>query len=175
MRELTNPPGVAPPADFQGALPLVYATGPGPAVVSIDVNNDIRPGLIHNIFATIPGRDYGSPKDRAVLLGNHRDAWVYGAADPNSGTAQLLEVANALGALLAKGWRPLRTLVLCSWSGEEYGLLGSLSLVGASRFSSYPFADVMKHGTKQIAVQCFPGSNATLVYNFTIFVFKYKS
>ena len=125
MRELTNPPGVAPPADFQGALPLVYATGPGPAVVSIDVNNDIRPGLIHNIFATIPGRDYGSPTDRAVLLGNHRDAWVFGACDPNSGTAALLEVARGLGKLLRTGWRPRRTLILCSWDGEEYGLLGS--------------------------------------------------
>lgn len=28
------------------------------------------------------------------MLGNHRDAWVYGAADPNSGTAALLEVRS---------------------------------------------------------------------------------
>lgn len=31
---------------------------------------------------------------RYVMLGNHRDAWVYGAADPNSGTAALLEVSH---------------------------------------------------------------------------------
>ena len=62
--------------------------------------------------------------DQPVLLGNHRDAWVFGAADPNSGTAQLLEVARGLGALLRTGWRPLRTIYLLSWSGEEYGLLG---------------------------------------------------
>lgn len=60
-----------------------------------------------------------------MILGNHRDAWVYGAADPNSGTASLLEVARGLGSLLKVGWQPLRSLVLCSWSGEEYGLLGS--------------------------------------------------
>ena len=60
-----------------------------------------------------------------VLGHHHRDAWVYGAADPNSGTAQLLEVAKGLGALLRSGWRPRRSIVLCSWSGEEYGLLGS--------------------------------------------------
>lgn len=29
---------------------------------------------------------------RFVLLGNHRDAWTFGAVDPNSGTAALLEV-----------------------------------------------------------------------------------
>jgi len=36
---------------------------------------------------------------RYVLLGNHRDAWVYGAADPSSGTATLLEIARSFGAL----------------------------------------------------------------------------
>ena len=29
---------------------------------------------------------------RFVILGNHRDAWTFGAVDPNSGTAALLEV-----------------------------------------------------------------------------------
>jgi hypothetical protein len=32
----------------------------------------------------------GVQEDRAVILGNHRDAWVFGAADPNSGTATML-------------------------------------------------------------------------------------
>lgn len=50
---------------------------------------------------------------------------VYGAADPNSGTASLIEVANGLGALLKTGWKPKRSIYLLSWSGEEYGLLGS--------------------------------------------------
>lgn len=30
-----------------------------------------------------------------------------------------------LGQLRKTGWRPGRTLVLCSWDAEEYGLLGS--------------------------------------------------
>ena len=50
---------------------------------------------------------------------------VYGAADPNSGTASLIEVARGLGKLLKGGWKPLRSIYLLSWSGEEYGLLGS--------------------------------------------------
>jgi N-acetylated-alpha-linked acidic dipeptidase len=51
---------------------------------------------------------------------------VYGAADPNSGTAALIEVARGLGRLYTDhNWRPLRSIYLLSWSGEEYGLLGS--------------------------------------------------
>ena len=37
--------------------------------------------------------------DRHVILGNHRDAWVFGAVDPNSGTATLMEMARSLGIL----------------------------------------------------------------------------
>lgn len=33
---------------------------------------------------------------RFVILGNHRDAWTFGAVDPNSGTATLLEVLKHL-------------------------------------------------------------------------------
>jgi Transferrin receptor-like dimerisation domain/Peptidase family M28 len=50
---------------------------------------------------------------------------VFGAADPNSGTASLLEVARGLGTLVKSGWQPRRSIYLLSWSGEEYGLLGS--------------------------------------------------
>jgi hypothetical protein len=39
---------------------------------------------ISNVVATIPGRHYGAEADRWVVLGNHRDAWVFGASDPNS-------------------------------------------------------------------------------------------
>ena len=60
-------------------------------------------------------------------MGNHRDSWIKGgAADPNSGSAVLLSIAKALGRLKTKhGWKPLRTIVLASWDGEEYALLGS--------------------------------------------------
>ena len=39
------------------------------------------------------------PVDRYVMLGNHHDAWVFGAVDPNSGTATLMELARALNDL----------------------------------------------------------------------------
>lgn len=75
-----------------------------------------------NTYAVIPGQ----LSDEIVLVGNHRDAWVYGASDPNAGTASVFEVVKGLGELMQKkDWKPLRTIVIASWSGEEYGLLGS--------------------------------------------------
>jgi len=50
---------------------------------------------------------------------------VYGAADPSSGTAAMLEAVHGLGELLKSGWRPRRTIVFGSWDAEEQGLIGS--------------------------------------------------
>lgn len=36
-------------------------------------------------------------------------AWVLGGADPVSGTVSLHEIIRGYGALLRKGWKPLRT------------------------------------------------------------------
>ncbi len=63
--------------------------------------------------------------DEWVVAGNHRDAWVYGAVDPNSGTAAMLETVHGLGELLKSGWKPKRTIVFGSWDAEEEGLIGS--------------------------------------------------
>lgn len=37
------------------------------------------------------------------MIGNHRDGWVYGALDPSSGTAVLMEVARLIGQMLKDG------------------------------------------------------------------------
>ena len=42
-----------------------------------------------------------------------------GATDPTSGTASINEVIRGFGALLAQGWKPLRTVVFASWDAEE--------------------------------------------------------
>ena len=60
-----------------------------------------------------------------MILGNHRDAWGYGASDPSSGTAVLMEMARVLGERVRAGWRPRRSIVLVSWAAEEAGLMGS--------------------------------------------------
>ena len=72
----------------------------------------------------------GTSQDEVIVVGNHRDAWIVGgAADPNSGSAVMIELSKAFSALLETGWKPKRTIVLCSWDAEEYGLLGSTEWV----------------------------------------------
>jgi N-acetylated-alpha-linked acidic dipeptidase len=83
---------------------------------------DYQLRTIWNVIGTIPG---SVEPDRWVMLGNHRDAWVYGAVDPGSGTAATLEACRALGAAVKAAWKPRRTILYASWDAEEYGLVGS--------------------------------------------------
>jgi N-acetylated-alpha-linked acidic dipeptidase len=110
------------PTGWQGGLPLAYHVGPGPAEVSLSVVMDYKLRKIWNVIATIPGT---VEPERWVLIGNHRDAWVYGAVDPGSGTAATLEMCRAIGSAVKSGWKPRRTLLYASWDAEEYGLVGS--------------------------------------------------
>jgi N-acetylated-alpha-linked acidic dipeptidase len=114
--------GAPVPSGWQGGLPLPYHVGPGPAEVQLSVSMDYQLRTIWNVIATIPGT---VEPERWVMVGNHRDAWVYGAVDPGSGTAATLEMCRALGAAVKNGWKPRRTLKYASWDGEEYGLVGS--------------------------------------------------
>lgn len=119
---LENLGGPETPREWQGALPFTYHVGPGPVRVKVHIKQDYRYWPIWNVIGKIPGSKY---PDEWVVLGNHRDAWVYGAVDPNSGTAAMLESVRGLGALLKQGWRPERTIVFGSWDAEEEGLIGS--------------------------------------------------
>ena len=114
--------GQAVPAGWQGGLPFAYHVGPGPAEVSFSVQMDYDVRTIWNVIATIKG---DTEPESWVMIGNHRDAWVYGAVDPGSGSATTLEACRALGAAVKAGWKPRRTLVYASWDAEEYGLVGS--------------------------------------------------
>eukprot|EP00752_Nemacystus_decipiens_P007436 g6646.t1 len=117
--------GAAAPEGFQGGLNFTYTVGPSrDTTVKMVVKNEEHVGPLWNVIGTIPGT-LPARLDQPIVLGNHRDAWVFGAVDPNSGTACLIEVARGLGALLKGGWKPMRTIILCSWSGEELGMLGS--------------------------------------------------
>jgi N-acetylated-alpha-linked acidic dipeptidase len=87
---------------------------------------DYQRRIIWDVIGTVKGSEL--PEER-VVVGNHRDAWVYGAVDPSSGTAAMLESVHGIGALLKQGWRPKRTIVFCSWDAEEEGLIGSTEWV----------------------------------------------
>ena len=102
-----------------------------------------------NILAVIPGSDE-QLKNEYVLVGGHYDhvgfgnqtnsrgpfGVVHNGADDNaSGTAGVLEIAQALAGLTAK---PKRSVLIAFWDGEEKGLLGS------KHYVDYPAISVSK-------------------------------
>ena len=118
--------GAGVPQGWQGALGYRYHEGPGGVTVHLVSQQDYQRRTIWDVIGTIKG---SQEPDNWVVVGNHRDAWVYGAVDPNSGTASMLESVHGVGALLKQGWRPRRTIVFCSWDAEEEGLIGSTEWV----------------------------------------------
>ncbi|MGA2341655.1 MAG: transferrin receptor-like dimerization domain-containing protein [Steroidobacteraceae bacterium] len=118
---LENMNGAEVPPDWRGALPITYRfTGAVTVHLHVDMDTRIKP------YTVVEARIRGSElPEEWVLFGNHRDAWVYGGVDPVSGTAAMLELTRSLGELKRRGLRPRRTLIACSWDGEEYALTGS--------------------------------------------------
>ncbi len=123
---LRNLKGRVAPESWRGSLPITYHVGPGPAKVHLKLVFDWQVRPLFDVIARIDGSTY---PDEWVIHGNHHDAWVNGADDPTSGNVALIEEARAFGELLETGWRPKRTIVLASWDGEEWGLLGSTEWV----------------------------------------------
>ena len=137
-------PGV--PQSWQGALPFRYHLGGSDPQAGSQIGHrnggqvdpfegvkvhlvsqqDYQRRIIWDVIGRIPGSEL---PDEWVIVGNHRDAWVYGAVDPSSGTAAMLESVHGVGALLKQGWRPKRTLIFASWDAEEEGLIGSTEWV----------------------------------------------
>jgi N-acetylated-alpha-linked acidic dipeptidase len=119
---LENMDGPEAPKEWQGGLPIKYRLG-GERVrvrVKADMDTRVMPNYV------VEGRIRGSElPDEWIILGNHRDAWEFGGVDPSSGTASMMEMTRALGELKKQGLRPRRTLVICSWDGEEVALTGS--------------------------------------------------
>lgn len=114
---------------------ITYNIGPGyedDSYLTIEVNTELKESIIHNVIATIDGC---TEPDRYVLIGNHRDAWTFGAADPLSGTAVMIELSEALiETMRSQNWCPRRSIVFCSWAAEEYGLIGSTEWVSPSDY-----------------------------------------
>jgi hypothetical protein len=121
--------GQAVPAEWKGGVPEVeWWTGDlsSPTVHLKNEQDEVERQPIWNIMGKIQGIEQG---EKSIIIGNHRDAWAFGAADPGSGTALLVEIARIFGDLKRHGWRPLRTIEFASWDGEEYNLIGSTEYV----------------------------------------------
>jgi hypothetical protein len=134
------------PEEWTGGLPnLEYWSGnlSSPRVRLLNDQDEVDEQPIWNVMGRITGVEQ---KEKAVIVGNHRDAWVYGATDPGSGTAVMMEVVRIFGDLMQNGWRPLRTIVFASWDGEEYNLIGSTEYVenniDALRRDAYAYLNV---------------------------------
>ena len=104
-------PGKEAPEKWRGDLNITYRLGPDFSEASMEielvVNNKREIKSIYNVIGTIYGKE---EPNRYVLMGNHRDAWVFGAVDASSGTSTTTEVARGLGRLRKEGWIPRRTI-----------------------------------------------------------------
>eukprot|EP01137_Pigoraptor_chileana_P024408 Opistho-2@92314 len=118
--------GPAVPSSWVGGIPgVTYRLGgqlTGDVAIRVVVSSNFTVAPIANVCGSIRG---SVEPDRVVIMGNHRDAWVYGGADPSSGTAAMMEAVRVFGELRKGGWQPRRTLTMCSWDAEEFGLIGS--------------------------------------------------
>jgi N-acetylated-alpha-linked acidic dipeptidase len=114
--------GPTAPQKWQGGLPLQYRLGPTSDKIHLVIENDKKVRSIWNVVGRLRGTER---PDEWVVLGNHRDAWVFGGVDPSSGSATMMETARAFGELKRSGWRPRRTLIFASWDAEEFTLTGS--------------------------------------------------
>lgn len=114
--------GPVAPDGWRGGLPFTYHIGPSSQDVHLKLVFNWKMVECRDVIAVLKGSE---KPDDWVIRGNHHDAWVTGADDPLSGQVAMLNEARAIGALTKAGWRPKRTLIYCSWDGEEPGLLGS--------------------------------------------------
>ncbi len=108
-------PAAAASLPASQALAAIAAAG-GTARLTTHAHTASTPSP--SIIAELPGSDPAS----VVMLGAHLDSVVDGPGinDDGSGVAALLEIARALA-----GTRPVATIRLAFWSGEELGLHGS--------------------------------------------------
>ncbi|XP_072528216.1 N-acetylated-alpha-linked acidic dipeptidase 2 [Salminus brasiliensis] len=172
---LKNMGGASPPAGWTGALNVSYRIGPGfthdflQNKVRMNIHTYNQVTRIYNVIGKIRG---AQEPDRYVILGGHRDAWVFGGIDPVSGAAVVHETVRAAGTLMHKGWRPRRTLIFASWDAEEFGLLGSTEWAEDNvkmlqeRAVAYINADSAIEGMYTLRVDCTPSLH-TVVYDIT--------
>jgi N-acetylated-alpha-linked acidic dipeptidase len=118
--------GQVAPSEWRGSLPITYRIGPGPAKVHMRLQMDYAQRRLINVVGKITG---AVAPEEWIVVGSHRDAWVYGASDSVSGHVSMMSVARAMSEMMKSGWRPRRSILFVSWDGEEQGLLGSTEWV----------------------------------------------
>ena len=123
LKLLRHIDGRVVPREWQGGLPITYHIGPrageGLACTSSSTIRRDRCGTFSERSRARTSRS------ESCWRAGHRDSWVLGARDPISGAVSLLETARGIGAAVAQGQRPRRSIQFGSWGGEDFFLLGS--------------------------------------------------
>jgi hypothetical protein len=92
-------------------------------LLEFDIRNHFKPGPVpyHNVIGVIRGTRY---PDEYVMMGGHLDAFdvATGGVDDGSGVTPVMEAARLI---MAAGGKPKRTILVCLWAAEEFGLYGS--------------------------------------------------
>lgn len=100
-------------------------------ILEFDIRNHFKPGPVkfHNVIGIIPGTRY---PNEYVIMGGHLDSFdvATGGVDNGSGATPSMEAARLI---MKAGGKPLRTILVCLWAGEEFGLLGSQSWVDRNK------------------------------------------
>ncbi len=95
--------------------------------LEFDIRNHFKMGPVkyHNVIGIIPGTDF---PNEYVIMGGHLDAFdvATGGVDDGSGATPAMEAARLI---MKAGGKPKRTILVCLWAGEEFGLYGSTSWV----------------------------------------------
>ena len=117
-------PSAGPP--WSGALAVRYPFARGPATARLTVLLARKQTTLWNTIGVLSGVQH---PEQSIVMGAHRDAWVFGAGDDGSGIATLIEAARGLGYIVKGGWRPSRSIVVAGWDGEELGAYGTIAYV----------------------------------------------
>jgi hypothetical protein len=97
--------------------------------ISVSSVTKLKKEKAPNVIGYIRGTD---PSASCVIVSAHHDHCggegneiYYGAVDNASGTVAVIQIAALMDKVVQQGYRPKRTIVFASFTGEEAGLLGS--------------------------------------------------
>ena len=76
-----------------------------------------RERLAYNVWGVIPGES-----QEKILLTAHYDSYFAGFQDDNTAVSMIISMARSL---IASGYRPRRTIVVCAMAAEEWGIINS--------------------------------------------------
>ncbi len=92
-------------------------------LLEFDIRNHFKMGPVkyHSVIGVIPGTKY---PDEYVIMGGHLDAYDVGTGGVDDGNGVVVSM-EAARLIMESGAKPERTILVCLWAGEEFGLLGA--------------------------------------------------